>query len=131
MEIQNLAGYWHMPPDPVDLPENAVHLWSVNLEWASNSLQDIGKNLTADEQARAACIRCLIDRKYFIAARGVLRDILSRYICQAPIDIDLSYGLYGKPQVAALMPHFPNPLQCFPHGIVRPFRRDARRRSRN
>lgn len=99
MEIQNMAGYWHKPPEPLDLPENAVHLWSVNLEWASNSLQDFGKNLTADEQARAACIRSPMDRKYFIAGRGVLRDILSRYICQAPIDIDLSYGLYRKPRL--------------------------------
>lgn len=104
MEMLNLTGYWHRPPDPLELPEGAVHLWSLNLEWASNSGQDIGGILTADEQARAAAIRSSLDRKYFIAARGALRDILSRYVHRAPADIDLFYGLYGKPRLGPSCP---------------------------
>jgi 4'-phosphopantetheinyl transferase len=57
-------------------------------------------SLSPDELDRAAKFHFLRDSQRFIAARGILRNILSRYIGQSPETIRFSYGPFGKPRLA-------------------------------
>jgi 4'-phosphopantetheinyl transferase len=46
---------------------------------------------------RADGFRFSLDRERFLVGRGILRDILSRYLKLAPELIGFSYNRYGKP----------------------------------
>jgi 4'-phosphopantetheinyl transferase len=95
--VQNVKYDWCVPPAQMDLAENTFHLWGVNMEKASAHLEGLRKTLPADEQAKAARFRFLSDRNDYIATRGVLRDILSRYDRRAPADLEFCHGSHGKP----------------------------------
>lgn len=56
--------------------------------------------LAMDEQARAARYRFPKDRDHFIAARGLLRVLLSRYLRVSPADFTFLYSGLGKPSLA-------------------------------
>lgn len=56
--------------------------------------------LSADERERAARFHFLKDREHFIAARGLLRLLLSRYLDLPPQQLSFSYSPYGKPALA-------------------------------
>jgi 4'-phosphopantetheinyl transferase len=40
------------------------------------------------------------DRDHFIVARGVLRELLGRYLKRSPVEVPLCYGDYGKPELS-------------------------------
>ena len=77
-----------------------VHVWRVSLDQAPAVVERLRQLLSADEHARAGRFHFERDRQYFIAARGCLRVILSRYLDIPPAEIQLSYGAHGKPQLA-------------------------------
>ena len=56
--------------------------------------------MSLDEQARAARFRFVRDRERFIAARGLLREILALYLDTAARRLRFRYGAYGKPFLA-------------------------------
>ncbi len=97
MEIGELICNWRVPPEKVDLPPNTVHLWAVTLKEASQYLEELRETLAADERAKASRILFAKDRDGFVAVRGALRDVLSRYHPQQPSELGFSYGRYGKP----------------------------------
>jgi 4'-phosphopantetheinyl transferase len=53
--------------------------------------------LTADERARAERFYFQKHRERFIAGRGLLRHILSRYLGKEPDQLRFCYNSYGKP----------------------------------
>ena len=53
--------------------------------------------LSTDERERAARFHFARDRNNYVAARGGLRLILSRYTGLAPAELTFSYGAQGKP----------------------------------
>jgi len=55
--------------------------------------------LAPDETARAARIRRTQDRDRYVAARGVLRAILGRYLDIEPRRVRFEYNTHGKPSV--------------------------------
>jgi 4'-phosphopantetheinyl transferase len=57
--------------------------------------------LTAAELARAGRFHFARDRDRFIAARAILRAILSGYLALAPQAVPIAYGPYGKPYLPA------------------------------
>jgi 4'-phosphopantetheinyl transferase len=57
-------------------------------------------NLSADECARADRYYFPHDRRRFIAGRGLLRMILSKYLGVQPSHIEFCYGNYGKPALS-------------------------------
>ena len=71
---------WRIPPHPLDLPANAVHVWRVDLRVSPDNVQRLAGTLSRAERARAARFRFPEHRRRFIAAHGALRDILSRYL---------------------------------------------------
>ena len=62
--------------------------------------------LSVDERQRAMRFRFDIHRCRFVAARGVLRDLLGRYTNTAPASIEFLYGPNGKPAIPTRDLHF-------------------------
>lgn len=96
------AFAWGLPPATLTLSHNAVHVWRAPLNVGANRLGVLEPLLASDERDRAARYRSSHDRHQFIAARGQLRLILSRYLGGEPEAITFRYGAQGKPEVAAL-----------------------------
>jgi len=53
--------------------------------------------LENDEKARAARFHFARDRNHFTACRGILRELLGRYLGSSPESIEFLYGAHGKP----------------------------------
>lgn len=88
---------WSQPPKDLNLRNDEVHVWRTTLDLAPTRIESLYAVLTADEQARAARFFFQKDRGHFIAARGILRIILARYLHQEPQQIRFKYNYYGKP----------------------------------
>jgi 4'-phosphopantetheinyl transferase len=77
-----------------------VHVWAVSLRVSGVTLNFLANSLASSEQQRADSFHFDRDRNRFVAARGTLRTILGRYLRCGPEDIELEYGLRGKPLLA-------------------------------
>lgn len=77
-----------------------VRVWQVRLDAASLSPRGMEQLLSSDEKERARRYVFERDRRRFTAARGSLRQILSRYLDQDPEAITFAYGSEGKPRLA-------------------------------
>ena len=91
------SSSWDSPPKTLVLPNNAVHVWRASLHVSSSCLRAFEDTLAADERARAKRFYFQKHREHFIAGRGLLRDILSRYLDKAPDQLRFCYNSYGKP----------------------------------
>jgi 4'-phosphopantetheinyl transferase len=56
--------------------------------------------LSSEERARAARFHFPQDRRHFVAAHGILRTILPRYLGRAPAQLEFCNGAAGKPELA-------------------------------
>ncbi len=92
---------WVAPVETPELPDNEVHIWRASLEVDSAALRRFEGLLADDEKIRAERFIFDRDRNRFIAARGILRDVLGRYLRRPPQDIDFVYGPRGKPAIAS------------------------------
>lgn len=79
------------------LESNTVHIWQAELNLSNLILQQLEKLLSPDEKQRAQRFKFEKDRHSFIAARGILRTILSRYLRIDPEIIQFNYSPKGKP----------------------------------
>ena len=90
---------WDSPPKTLVLPNNAVHVWQASLHVSASYLRTFESMLTADELARAERFYFQKHREHFIAGRGLLRNILSRYLDREPGQLRFRYNSYGKPDL--------------------------------
>jgi 4'-phosphopantetheinyl transferase len=95
----NLLSWPTSPAYPV-LQNDDVHIWLADLNVSENTLKMLANNLNADEQSRAARFVHQKDSSHFIAARAILRDVLSRYTEVLPKKIQFNYGEKGKPSLS-------------------------------
>lgn len=91
---------WPPPPDTPVLVHDEVHVWRASLDLPASEVLDLHQTLTPDELQRAGRFRFRKDRDRFIAARGLLRAILGRYLNADPARLRFSYGPNGKPYLA-------------------------------
>jgi 4'-phosphopantetheinyl transferase len=98
--METLSHLWSPAPKDLILADHEVHVWRVGLELPSSRVQQLRGILTDDELDRANHFSFEIDRQRFIAARGTLRSILSRYITMYPGHLRFYYNPYGKPFLA-------------------------------
>ena len=91
---------WLTPPDNLSLDQNEIHVWRCLLNQPKPQIEALAGTLTDDEAKRAERFHFQRDRLHFIAARGVLRVILGRYLGSGPGDVRFIYGLNGKPSLA-------------------------------
>lgn len=89
-------------PAPIDLvvADREVHVWRAQREPSSSQVEWLLGILTEDEITRANRFSFERDRQRFVAARVILRSILSRYIVISPGQIRFNYNAYGKPFLA-------------------------------
>jgi 4'-phosphopantetheinyl transferase len=92
---------WINPPIDTPLADGEVHLWRAALVQPPEALRGFHSTLAPDETAKAARYRFQRDRDHYVAARGLLRRLLVRYLARAPQSFRFSYGAYGKPSLDA------------------------------
>lgn len=91
------ASSWASAPKTLVLSDNAVHVWRASLHVTVSCQRALAATLTADEHARAERFYFQKHREHFIVGRGLLRNILSRYLDKAPDQLRFCYNSYGKP----------------------------------
>jgi 4'-phosphopantetheinyl transferase len=98
---QTVPLCWPLAPSDMHLGRNAIHVWCASLNDRHGVLSRFGPVLSPDERKRAGNFHFAKDRDRFIARRGILRELLARYLHQDAATIELSVGRFGKPYVAA------------------------------
>lgn len=99
------------------LMKGEVHVWEASLAVSSSELKRLQEILSPDEKERAQRFVFEKDRHHFIAARGILRDILSSYLDVSASELEFAYGEQGKPFLKAA----PLPLEfnlSHSHGLA-------------
>ena len=79
---------------------NEIHVWQASLDRAIDAVGRLEPALSPDEKARADRFHFMNDRNRFVVARGVLRELLGRYLQQSPESLAFSYGPHGKPALS-------------------------------
>lgn len=77
-----------------------VHVWLAALDLDPVGLANLRAALSPDETARAERFARSADRDHWIAARGILRHILSRYAHISPRDLRFKADANGKPALS-------------------------------
>jgi 4'-phosphopantetheinyl transferase len=77
-----------------------VHVWRVPLDSPGAVLQPLATTLSFEERARAEKFFFDRDRNAYITARGVLRQLLARYLGRPPSGLRFGYEARGKPFLA-------------------------------
>ena len=80
-------------------PSREVHIWRAGLDLPRGTTARLSATLSSGERERSARFRFERDRQRFIAAHGVLRDVLARYLRTAPGRISYRYNASGKPEL--------------------------------
>lgn len=88
---------WSAPSDPLRLGPREVHIWRTSLEPPPESVGRFRELLATDELTKADRFHFEKDRRHYSVARGVLRELLSRYLAVPATDLRFSYSEYGKP----------------------------------
>lgn len=88
---------WNAPPDELRLDRREVHVWRARLDQPATAIHAFQSTLTPDEQQRANSFHFARDRNHFIVGRGVLRELLGRYLLVNPSELRFTYNRYGKP----------------------------------
>jgi 4'-phosphopantetheinyl transferase len=94
-----------MPPTAsitgqLQLASDEVHGWCVSLDVPPETCGGLYATLSSDERDRSARLRFEPDRRRFIVAHGVLRELLGRYLRTDPGLIRFVYGASGKPELS-------------------------------
>ena len=82
------------------LSRDVVHVVRLNLDVPSSQVESLRSVLSHDELARADRFKFAEPRRRFIACRAALRQLLGGLLGQAATEIEFTYGLHGKPQLA-------------------------------
>ncbi len=99
----NKHEHWQIAPTArMELHTHEVHVWRASLEQPEAVCRKLQATLSADEFERAARFQFEKHRRRFVVARGVLRDILGRYLGVAATGITFEYEAHGKPKLASV-----------------------------
>jgi 4'-phosphopantetheinyl transferase len=88
------------PARPFQLAPDEVHSWCAGVDVPPATSARLYATLSPDERDRSARFRFERDRRSFIVAHGVLRDLLGRYLQTEPRRIRYAYNAFGKPDLA-------------------------------
>ncbi len=98
--MTDLDGTWSPRPAALALSSNDIHVWRASLDQQPSRFNLLAQTLSADEKIRAERFYFEQDRKRFIVGRGLLRNILGRYLGIEPGQLRFCYGPGGKPALA-------------------------------
>jgi 4'-phosphopantetheinyl transferase len=88
---------WFQPPRTPDLGIDVVHVWRANLDRPAAQLERFAASLSNGERVRAGRLLLPVHRNAFVAARGILRELLAGYLGDDAPGLRFVYGPYGKP----------------------------------
>src|SRR4051812_24792125 len=88
---------WSEPPASLSLVTGEVHVWRLALDQPESVLTEFRRTLEPDELERAGRFHFEKHRRHFVAGRGGLRYVLSRYLDVKPEEFRFAYGAFGKP----------------------------------
>jgi 4'-phosphopantetheinyl transferase len=91
--------FWSADPGTIQTSECEVHIWRATLEPEPQVVEKLSSFHSADEKARSERFHFSRDRMQFLVARGVLRELLGRYLSHHPSAVRIEYGPYGKPYI--------------------------------
>jgi len=91
---------WVNSPDNLILSEDEAHIWRADLDLNECFQSSFLKLLSSDEKNRAKKFRFAKDSQNFIAARGILRVLIGKYLEINPAEISFQYSEFGKPSIA-------------------------------
>jgi 4'-phosphopantetheinyl transferase len=94
---------WIPPRGTPVLTANEIHVWCAHLEVSQAEFARFLNTLSRDELARAERFRFPADRRRFVAAHGVLRETLARYLHRSPASLQFSSGPSGKPALSRMI----------------------------
>lgn len=86
------------------LEPGEFHVWRASEPAATEGIDALAATLSPDECERASAFRFETDRRRFVFCRGILRELIGRYLTQAPASIAFAYGPRGKPMLADRLP---------------------------
>jgi 4'-phosphopantetheinyl transferase len=91
---------WVPATAPPTLADNELHVWRASLDLSSDVRERLQSTLNSDEKTRVE--RLLIEkaREHFVAARGILRELLGAYLGVDAREIAFRYGPEGKPSLS-------------------------------
>jgi 4'-phosphopantetheinyl transferase len=93
----NIRNWRELSEQPV-LNPGECQLW---LAWLDQEDANAFRNFLSDEEcARAERLRSPVGADRFTVARGILRQLLGRYLDCKPESLTFSYGSHGKPALA-------------------------------
>jgi len=95
------SAEWFPAPVGLKLSADDVHLWRASLDCDAPVLSRLETTLSSDEMARANRFVFATDRNHFVAARGILRELLGAYLVRRPAELKFRYGNRGKPALDA------------------------------
>lgn len=88
---------WDNAPHKLSLTAKDIHIWRANLNLPNLELDKLKTSLSNDEIVRAERFYFEKHRQSFIASRGILRNILGRYLEVEPNQVNFDYEPKGKP----------------------------------
>lgn len=91
---------WLHTPAELSLCGADAHVWRASLVCGAEAARKFWETLSEDERERADRFHFEKDRARYIAARGTLRAMLSRYTAAPPSSLRFSYSARGKPALA-------------------------------
>jgi 4'-phosphopantetheinyl transferase len=94
---------WTSSPKGLRLVDDEVHVWRAYVDPEESFLRTMRKTLSEDEIARAEQFYFKKDRDRYVAARGMLRTILSRYLQMPPNQLQFIYNPHGKPALTEII----------------------------
>jgi 4'-phosphopantetheinyl transferase len=90
------AEAWSLGPARPRLVQHAVHVWRADLAAVGD---DVAAALGDHERVRAAQIADARRRRSWMRSRGVLRELLARYLGSDAGGVELAVGPHGKPEL--------------------------------
>lgn len=99
MDTDSNPVEWSPAPVGLKLGADDVHLWRASLDCDASVLARLQTTLSPDEMARADRFVFSTDRNHFVAARGILRELLGTYLTLPPATLEFRYGNHGKPEL--------------------------------
>ncbi len=92
-----------MAANPVELGSQQIDVWQAALDMGDLRLGGLYATLSAEEQARAGRFYFPRDRARFIAAHGMVREILGQYLEMPAGRLEFSSNEFGKPALAGAL----------------------------
>ena len=92
---------WNPAPDELMLKPHEVDVWKAALDVSRDRIARFVETLAQDERDRASRFHFEKGRENYVAARGILRELLGKYLGVAPDAVQLEYTSHGKPLLAS------------------------------